>query len=94
MRAASQTFSVPSDVRRAVERRIFDRDRDARLRGEVAHEVGAAGERVLERVALGDVQLLEARALGHVLARAGREVVDDEDVVAALEERSPRRASR
>src|SRR5215217_5135116 len=76
----------PEDVRGAVAHGILDRDRHARLRGEMTDEIGAAAEGALERIPLGDVQLLEAGPLGHVLARPGGEVVDDEDVVAALQE--------
>src|SRR3954454_23765708 len=52
----------------------------------MAYEIHAAAEGTVQRAAVGDVQLLEPGPLGHVPARAGREVVDDEDVVAALEE--------
>jgi hypothetical protein len=52
----------------------------------VANQIRAVRERLLECLPLGDIHLLETGALGHVLTRPGREVVDREDVVAALEE--------
>ena len=86
MRAASQTLSVPSTFDAQSSAGILHGHGHAGLRRQVADEIRAAGECLLERVSLGDVQLLEPRAFRHVRARARREVVDDEHVVAALHE--------
>ena len=54
---------------------------DVRLRGQVEDDVGVDVER------LADVVLLQPGALVQELAAAGREIVDDGDVVAARDER-------
>jgi hypothetical protein len=75
------------DVRRAVEHRVCDRDRDAGLRGEVTDDVDAGLERTVQGIRVGDIESLERCVLGNVLAPPGRKIVDDQHVVAPGEER-------
>ena len=44
------------------------------------------GEGFLDAIGVGDVELCELRLLRDVVARPGREVVDDEHLVASLDE--------
>ena len=74
------------DVHGGILVRALDRDADVRLRGEVEHGLRPdLVEDVVERLA--DVALDERRARGDVLALAGRERVDDDDLVTARGER-------
>ena len=62
LRAASQTFSVPRTFDAAIEHGILDRDRDACLGRQMAHDPRRR-ERV-RALPLDDVHLLEARSSG------------------------------
>jgi hypothetical protein len=50
------------------------------------HVRGGLRDHRMERVAVRNVELGEACAVGQVLSRAGREIVDGQDLVAAGEE--------
>jgi hypothetical protein len=80
------------DVDARVPGRVLDRLAHIDLRREVEDDVGPRrGEHAAHPVRVADVGLLEARAArergGEVLALAGGQVVDDQDLVAAIEQR-------
>ena len=76
----------PEHVHVGVVRGILDGDAHVRLRREV--EARLRPGLVEDGVRVGaDVALVEARALGHVLAAAVAQVVEDVDVVPARDER-------
>ena len=76
----------PEDVRVGVVVRALDRDAHVHLRREVEHGLGSVlVEDVVQR--LPDVPLRESRGGGDVLPLAGRQRVDDDDLVPAGHER-------
>ena len=80
------------DVDPRVPRRVLDRLAHIDLRGQVEDDVGPRrGEHAAHAPRVADVGLLEAGAprqrAAEVLALAGGQVVDDRDLVAAIEER-------
>ncbi len=71
----------PDDVHLRVERRPLHRRADVGLRGEVEDDVGATLER------LADVVGTKLRSRVDVVAATRAEVVEDDDLVAARDER-------
>ena len=85
--AALEEAHRAEDVHPGVEVRLPDRAPDVYLGGLVAQDLGSEPPEDLREVPPGeDIDLVEARPLGEVLALAGGEVVDDGHLVAAGDE--------
>jgi len=83
---AKQDFERPADVHVEVAVRVAHGDGHARLGREMTDERRPESvDDAVDPAGVDDVDLLEARRRGHVLAKSGAEVVEGDDLVAAGE---------
>src|SRR5205823_4503055 len=75
------------DVHLSVVGRLGDGGGDVGLRGQVDADVGTDLPEELAQQCVADVELFEARRVRDVLALSGRQVVDDDDLVATGDKR-------